>query len=105
MTAKKKLDVTVDLTEFAAYVEGFKTARKNEQDWKAAKERFQEFLENKLREAGVKVGTVNGKEAVRVSEYEQDQFMKDKFRGEYPELVDQFTIKQPRKRFSTPDGK
>lgn len=96
----KPADKRVDLTEFAPHIDGFKSAKENEADWKAAKETFQQFLENKLKEAGANIGTVNGKDAIKLSEFPVDKVDYKKLKAEYPELVEQYTTQKDGHRFS-----
>jgi hypothetical protein len=95
-----KADVTVDVGQFAAFVDGFKSAKKNEQDWKEAKERLQEFLQDKLKGSGANVGTINGVEVIRLSEFPKDSVNWKKLKAEHPTLVEQYTSQVDAHRFS-----
>lgn len=94
----KKPDVRVDITKEKAYVDGFLSARTNESDWKKAKDTFQTFIDNILREAGATVGTINGRDVWRLSEFPKDKVNYQKMREEYPELFEQFTTQEESKR-------
>ena len=85
-----KEDVTIDIGELAAFVDGFKSAKKNEQDWKESKERLQAFLQEKLKAAGANVGTIDGKEVIRLSEFTKDSVNWKKLKAEHPALVEQY---------------
>lgn len=94
--------IRVDITDLASFVDGFKSARTNEQDWKTAKETFQKLLENRLKEAGATIGTVDGKDTIKLSIFGTSKTDYKKLKAEYPELVDQYTILTEGHRFSTP---
>jgi hypothetical protein len=93
-------DVPIAIDELSAFVDGFKSAKKNEQDWKESKERLQEFLQDKLKAAGANVGTINGQEAIRLSEFPKDSVNWKKLRAEHPTLVEQYTSQVDGHRFS-----
>lgn len=95
-----KEDVTVDVSEFIGFIDGFKQAKGNEKDWKEAKERLQEFLEGKLRDAGANVGTINGEEVIRLSVFPKDLTNWKKLKAEHPQLVEQYTSQVDGHRFS-----
>jgi hypothetical protein len=99
-SAARRPDVRAELDEWSAYVDGYKAARQNEADWKVVKETFQQHLINKLTAVGANVGTVSTVDAIRITEYVQDVFHKDKFRAEYPELLEEFTTQSDRVRFT-----
>lgn len=95
-----KPDVPTDVRDLAAFVDGFKSAKKNEQDWKAAKERLQTFLQDRLKEAGANVGTIDGKEVIRLSEFPKDTVDWKKLKAEHPALVEQYTSQVDGHRFN-----
>lgn len=94
--------IRVDITDIAPFVDGFKSARANEQDWKNAKDTFQKLLENRLKAAGATIGTVDGKDTIKLTTFDTSKTDYKKLKAEYPELVDQYTILTEGHRFSTP---
>lgn len=94
----RKPDKRVDITEAKAYIDGFLSAHKNEADWKTAKDTFQTFIDNLLREAGANIGTIDGKDAWRLSEFPKDKTDWAKLKEQYPELVEGFTTQVDSKR-------
>lgn len=94
----KKADVRLDITSLKAYADGFLSAQRNEKEWESAKVAFQAFLDNRLRENGANVGTVDGKDAWRLTEYARDKTDWAKLKEQYPELVERFTTQVDAKR-------
>jgi hypothetical protein len=106
-------DYQVD--DLDGWIASLAKAKQKVEEWQGAVAKIQDFIETQLRAevaddavkdaTGKRViyGTVNGKRKIRITEYEQRSFLKDKFGENHPDLLEQYTMKVPNKRFSILD--
>jgi hypothetical protein len=95
----------VDIDEVESLVNAYAAAHAKRKayeaaatEWKDAAEQFQSAIAAKLMEAGdasVYIGKIGGKDKVRMTIIDREQFLKDKFGEAHPDLLDEYTMTIP----------
>lgn len=103
MTENKPTEAPID--DLATWVQACREAKAHAKRWTEIADRAEEQITAKLEQAGASVGTVNGRPVVRWTEVPTSRFNTRKFKSEYPDLADQFSIPSTSHRFTLVEDK
>lgn len=88
------------IDELATWVAAYKEATSNVKDWQDTADRAKQHITDALTQAGADVGTIAGRPVVTWTPVASTRFDAKKFREQYPELAEQFTVPSESRRFT-----
>jgi predicted phage-related endonuclease len=103
VTDKKPTEASLD--DLHDWVTAYREAKANADNWTEIADRAKGQITAALEQAGATVGTVGGHPAVRWTEVDSSRFNTRKFKAEYPDLADQFSIPTTTRRFTLVEDK
>lgn len=92
------------IDELATWVTAYREASVNAKRWSETAEKAKEHITAALSDADAEIGTVDGEPAVRWTRVESSRFDTKKFRAEYPDLAEAFTVPSTTRRFTVVGG-
>lgn len=91
---------TAPIDELATWVNAYREACTNRDNWGAIADRAKEQIAKHLEEADAEIGTVNGYPTVRYTHVTSNRFDTKRFKSDHPEMVDDYQTTSQSRRFT-----